>query len=200
MESCLRQTTETFRMKMQRWKAMQESLMQNKLDLDGLLVVVWEIPNRKQGVVGLTVISDQFVFSGVGSSPSQKTDCPAELSSSHHSGNIEVEPENKIDCSFQWWTLHRFRKKGRTTLGDWASWSQRVNSLFFIIKKNPMSPWTEAERISDKMLKVIYLPEKKQFQVSVTWKMDDPPSTQTDSVFLDSNVDVNNILLAMVSL
>ena len=37
------------------------------------------------------------------------------------------------------------------------------------IKENPMSRWTEAERASDDKLKVIYLPEKKQFQVSIPW-------------------------------
>jgi hypothetical protein len=38
------------------------------------------------------------------------------------------------------------------------------------IKEKPVKHWTKAERESDAKLKVEYVPEKKQFQMSIPWK------------------------------
>jgi hypothetical protein len=38
------------------------------------------------------------------------------------------------------------------------------------IKEKPVKHWTKAERKSDAKLKVEYIPEKKQFQMSIPWK------------------------------
>jgi len=45
------------------------------------------------------------------------------------------------------------------------------------IKENPREKWSEKEKLSDDKLRVIYLPEKKQFQVSIPWKNDQPTLT-----------------------
>ena len=39
-----------------------------------------------------------------------------------------------------------------------------------IIKSKPFENWTEGQKILDEKLKVVYLPDKKQFQVSMPWK------------------------------
>ena len=45
------------------------------------------------------------------------------------------------------------------------------------IKENPREKWSDREKMSDDKLRVIYLPEKKQFQVSIPWKNDGPSLT-----------------------
>ncbi len=42
------------------------------------------------------------------------------------------------------------------------------------IKEKPVKHWTKAERESDAKLRVKYIPEKKQFQMSVPWKQAQP--------------------------
>ena len=167
-----------------------------------------QVPNRKQGVIGLTTVFNQVVFSTGENFVDQNQNCstPQQSSSTKYQ---EVEPEsssetlrylredvlleNVTEENLDNTLLSYLRMKGPQFSRETVLFNddpnidlgKRVEQLWQIehlglkelvprfsnsIKENPMSQWTEAERISDEKLKVIYLPDRKQFQVSVPWK------------------------------
>ncbi len=175
-----------------------------------------QVPNRKQGVIGMSVIN-HVVLSTFGDDLNE-TDTTLSSSGDEPKHNCyqDIEPEtlNEIVSHLRSdELLDEISEKGRDTAllsylhmkgrhysketvlfndESYLDLGKRVEQLWELehlglkelvprfsnsIKANPFESWTDAERALDEKLRVIYLPEKKQYQVSVPWKNGRPSFT-----------------------
>jgi hypothetical protein len=135
-----------------------------------------QIPNRKQGVIGLSTVLNQFVFSAVESSPIQAQSYPTQHSDSTQSGSRKKEPELIPQTPLQEKVREKDLNKSYVDIGkqlwefDHHGPEELIPCCSKSFSRNQKSWLTEAKRTSDKKLRVVNLPKKKQFQVSRPWK------------------------------